>query len=51
MKVLDLLQLCGKFKIDPKNERSFSLLSTEKWANSIKAVFNELQAWEMHNVG
>ena len=27
-KVLDLLQLCSRFKIDPDDERSYTLLST-----------------------
>ena len=50
-KVLDLLHLCCKHRIDPDDERSYTLLGTEKWRNSIAAVYNELQAWEIHNVG
>jgi hypothetical protein len=50
-KVLDLLHLCTRLRIEPDDERSFTLLSTKKWRNSITAVYNELQAWELHHVG
>jgi hypothetical protein len=33
------------------DEKSYTLLNTRSWQNSIVAVHDELEAWELHNVG
>lgn len=51
MKVVDLITLCKKNNLDLDSEQSYSNLSHKMWRNSITAVFDELQAWEMQHVG
>lgn len=50
-KVLDLIKLCSRFRLNMDDEKSYTLLSTRSWLNSIVAVHDELEAWELHNVG
>ena len=50
-KLLDLLALCSLQNLDPDENRFYSLMRHSKWKNSLVAMFDELEAWELKNVG
>lgn len=50
-KLLDLIELNTRLNVDITQEKQYSLLPFEKWHNALNAVYDELQAWEMKNVG
>jgi hypothetical protein len=50
-KVLDLITSMRKNDIWLDDEQKFTALNHEQWCRSLAAVYNELNAWEMANVG